>query len=76
MLVFDLLSIDGLLVLNLPIAAFALFVFPIAISGGETILLDCFGVFRALKSYMTVAATLWAFPVGLPQSRDLHGYAW
>jgi hypothetical protein len=56
MVVFCLLSIEGLLALDLPIAAFAVCVFAFAISGGETILVVWFGVFRALEGFMTFAA--------------------
>jgi len=57
MLVFHLLNIEGSLALDLLIAAFAVCVFAFAISGGETILVVRFGVFRALEGVMTFAAT-------------------
>jgi hypothetical protein len=57
MLVFCLLSIEGSLALELPIAAYAVCVFAFAISGGETILVVRFGVFPALVGLMPFAAT-------------------
>jgi hypothetical protein len=56
MLVFCLLSIEGSLALDFPIAAIAVCVFAFAISGGETILVVRFGVFRALEGFMTFAS--------------------
>jgi len=50
------MSIKGLLVLDLPIAAFAVCFSAFAISGGETILVDWFGVLQALEGLMTFAA--------------------
>jgi hypothetical protein len=50
------LSIEGSLALDLPIAAFAVCVFTFAISRGEDILVVRFAVFQALEEFMSFSA--------------------
>jgi hypothetical protein len=57
MLVFCLLSVEGLLALDLSITAFVVSVFAFAVSGVESILKVRHGVFQALEGYMVVAAS-------------------